>query len=163
LAVVNVLFVCLGNICRSPSAEAVFRAMVREAGLDGTVAADSAATASWNVGRPPDARARSEARRRGIEMPPRRARRVEVGDFARFDYVLAMDRGNHAELAARCPADASHRLGLFLDFAPDAGRREVPDPYNGGREDFERMFDLIEVGSRGLLDHIRRQGARIPD
>lgn len=152
---VNVLFVCLGNICRSPAAEGVFRALVVAHGLSERIGADSAGTAAWQTGRPPDARAQSEARRRGINIAGLRARRIEMVDFMSFDYVLAMDRANHADLCALCPPEEAHRLALFLDFA-GVPEREVCDPYYGPRDGFARMFDLIEVGSRALLDHVIR-------
>jgi protein-tyrosine phosphatase len=156
LRVINVLFVCLGNICRSPSAEVVFRAAVDRDGRTGTIAVDSAGITSWNVGLAADLRARREAARRGFDLSEKRARQVEARDFRRFDYLLAMDRRNHADLLARCPPDLRDRLALFLDFAPEAGVREVVDPYHGGADDFARMFDLLEIGARGLLAHLRR-------
>jgi protein-tyrosine phosphatase len=153
--VVNVLFVCLGNICRSPAAEGVFRALVQAQRLDDRIGADSAGIAGWQIGRPPDPRARSEAQRRGFNIGGLRARQIESADFSQFDYILAMDRANHAALSALCPPAEAHRLALFLDFAGGA-EREVADPYYGGREAFARMFDLIEDGARGLLAHIVR-------
>lgn len=152
---VNVLFVCLGNICRSPAAEGVFRALVDREGLGHKITADSAGTAAWQAGRSPDPRAQSEARRRGIDISGLRARRIIAADFARFEYVLAMDRDNHADLSALCPQAEAHRLGLFLDFSGLA-EREVADPYYGAHQAFARMFDLIEIGARGLLAHITR-------
>jgi len=154
--VVNVLFVCLGNICRSPSAEGVFRSLVAEAGLSDRISTDSAGMGSWHIGRPPDQRAQAEAKNRGISLSDLRARRVRRSDFMNFDYVLAMDRSNHADLAAMCPRGQEHRLAMFLDFAGDEGTREVPDPYYGGPSAFARMFDLIQTGSHGLLAHIRQ-------
>jgi protein-tyrosine phosphatase len=152
---VNVLFVCLGNICRSPSAEAVFRALVEREGLAGRIAVDSAGTGDWHIGKPPDPRAQKAARRRGFELSGLRARQAGPEDFRRFDYVLAMDRDNHADLADLCPPGEDHRLALLLDFAPGIDLDDVPDPYYGGAEGFEQMLDLIEVASRGLLAHIR--------
>jgi len=153
-----VLFVCLGNICRSPSAEGVFRALVRREGLSDRVYADSAGTYPYHVGKPPDRRAQAAARRRGVDISLLRARVVEPQDFFDFGHVLAMDDDNLADLVAICPPDAPTRPRLLLDFAPGAARREVPDPYYGGAADFEHMLDLIELGASGLLEQLRAEG-----
>lgn len=160
---VNVLFVCLGNICRSPSAEGVFRALIEREGLAGRITIDSAGTGDWHIGKPPDPRAQKAARRRGFEISGLRARQAEAEDFRRFDYVLAMDRDNHSDLAYLCPSGEEHRLTMFLDFAPDVDVRDVPDPYYGGAQGFEHMLDLIEIASRGLLAHIRETHIRERD
>lgn len=152
---VNVLFVCLGNICRSPAAEAIVRAMAAEAGLAERISADSAGTHDYQVGRPPDLRAQAAARRRGIDLSGLRARQVGSGDFFTFDLILAMDRNNLRDLTAVCPASQRHRLGLFLDHAPAAGRRDVPDPYYGDADGFEEMFDLIILGAQALVAELR--------
>ncbi|MDX9859502.1 MAG: low molecular weight protein-tyrosine-phosphatase [Rhodospirillales bacterium] len=152
---VNVLFVCLGNICRSPAAEGVFRALVEREGLADRIACDSAGTGSWHVGKVPDARMRAAAKRRGYDLESLRGRQVTVGDFERFDYVLAMDGENLANLTVLCPPGREGRLGRLLDFAPGAGRRDVPDPYYGGADGFERVLDLVEAGAAGLLADIR--------
>jgi Protein-tyrosine-phosphatase len=152
--VVKVLFVCLGNICRSPSAEGVFRHLVDGAGLGDRILVDSAGTSDWNVGRSPDPRAQAATRRRGVDIASIRARQVTVEDLRRFDYVLAMDAANLFALTAMCPADAGCGVHMLLDFAPDAGRRDVPDPYYDGPAAFEAMLDLIELGAAGLLRHI---------
>jgi protein-tyrosine phosphatase len=154
----RVLFVCLGNICRSPTAEAVFRDLVtREgAGLDIEVA--SAGTHGYHAGEPPDARAIDAALRRGIDMSQQRARMVEAADFARFDFVLAMDEQNFRRLQRIAPAELRQRLRLFLEFAPHLGRRDVPDPYYGGPTGFEDVLDLVEEASRGLLAALRQAG-----
>jgi protein-tyrosine phosphatase len=152
----SVLFVCLGNICRSPTAEGVFRHLCEGERLAGRIAIDSAGTGSWHVGDPPDRRAQAAARRRGIDMSAQRARQVQRADFQRFDYVLAMDRSNLEDLRDLCPDDFAGHLGLFLDFAPEASERDVPDPYYGGADGFDEVLDLIETASRGLLDEIRR-------
>lgn len=152
---VNVLFVCLGNICRSPSAEGVFRRMVEDAGLGAEIAVDSAGTGAWHVGAPPDRRAQAEAGRRGIAIGHLRGRQVAADDFAKFDYILAMDDDNHHSLMRLCPKGQEHRLRYMLDFAPGSGRRNVPDPYYGGPDGFRLVFDLIEEASRGLLADIR--------
>jgi protein-tyrosine phosphatase len=147
----RVLFVCLGNICRSPTAEGVLRAIATREFPALPISIDSAGTANYHVGEPPDRRTVAAARRRGYDLSSQRARQLHADDFERFDYVLAMDRANLAELERQRPAAASAQLGLFLDYAPDSGFEEVPDPYYGGVEDFERVLDLCEAGARGLL------------
>jgi protein-tyrosine phosphatase len=151
----HVLFVCLGNICRSPTAEGVFRASVARAGLAARIHVDSAGTGDWHVGRPPDNRAVAAARDRGYDLTDLRARQVRRSDFSRFDWILAMDRANLTALKAlRPPAYAGH-LGLFLELAPELGIIEVPDPYYGGSPDFVRMLDLIERASETLILHLQ--------
>ncbi len=152
---IRVLFVCMGNICRSPTAHGVFRSLVEQEGLAHLVSTDSAGTHAYHVGEPPDSRAQSTARRRGIDMSDLRARRVAAEDFAAFDYVLAMDRDNLALLLDACPADQAEKVCLFMDFASDWGADEVPDPYYGGPSGFESVFDMVEAASRGLIVHIR--------
>lgn len=147
----SVLFVCLGNICRSPTADAVFRAQVVRAGLGDRVHIDSCGTAGYHVGEPPDARATAAAARRGYDLSPLRARQFAAGDFDRFDYILAMDESNLAHLEARRPAGYRGRLDLFLALAPALGRREVPDPYYGGEQGFEEVLDLVEAAGEALL------------
>lgn len=151
---IRVLFVCMGNICRSPTAEGVFRAHVERAGLAGQVEADSAGTHGYHVGAAPDPRAQAAARRRGYDLSRLRARRVTASDFRRFDLILAMDRDNLALLREACPEPEHHRLRLFLDFAREADEDEVPDPYYGGPEDFERVLDLVEDAAAGLIEEI---------
>jgi protein-tyrosine phosphatase len=153
------LFVCLGNICRSPTAEGVLRAIAAREFPALDIEVDSAGTADYHVGQPPDRRTVGAARRRGYELAGLRARRVQPADFDRFDFVLAMDHANLAELESRRPPSAAARVGLFLEFAPDAGVAEVPDPYYGGTEDFERVLDLCEAAARGLLAQLAN-GAR---
>lgn len=154
---VKVLFVCLGNICRSPTAEGVFRALLRREGLDDRVAVDSAGTHAYHVGDPPDARAQAAARRRGVDISTLKGRKAVAADFEKFDYVLAMDRSNHANLLAICPRGREDRLRLFLGFAPHLGIDEVPDPYYGGESGFDDVLDMIEAAAEGLLDDIRRR------
>lgn len=152
----KILFVCLGNICRSPTAEIVFRAVAQRDAPDLVLQIDSAGTAAYHVGELPDQRTRQAAARRGYDMSALRARVVEVEDFEHFDLILAMDRENLRALERRAPARARDRLRLFLEFAPDAGVSEVPDPYYGGPNGFEDVLDLIEAASRGLIEHLRR-------
>lgn len=147
----RVLFVCLGNICRSPTAEAVLRKRAEEKGVPLTT--ESAGTYGFNVGRPPDARARQVAESRGYDLTGKRARAVKRSDFDRFDLLLAMDRENLADLRRMNPALAEGRARLLMDFAAGAAEgAEVPDPYNGDRGDFEHMLDLIERAVDGLID-----------
>jgi protein-tyrosine phosphatase len=154
---VRILFVCLGNICRSPTAEVVFRAVAQRDAPDLVLEIDSAGTAGYHVGELPDQRTRQAAARRGYDMSALRARVVEADDFEHFDLILAMDRENLRALERRAPAHARERIRLFLEFAPEAGIGEVPDPYYCGPNGFEDVLDLIEAASRGLLEHLRRQ------
>lgn len=151
----SVLFVCMGNICRSPTAEGVFRKVVTDAGLVDRIYIESAGTHAYHVGHPPDPRAQAAANRRGIVLKNIRAKRVQDEDFASFDYILAMDRDNLDELRTRAPGEYSGRLHLFLEFAGSGRGLEVPDPYYGGPSGFERVLDLVEEASRGLLQRIR--------
>jgi protein-tyrosine phosphatase len=152
---IKVLFVCLGNICRSPSAEGVFRKLVEEQGLLDQVEIDSAGTHAYHIGSPPDERAQEAASRRGINMSSLRGRRVDEGDFYVFDYVLAMDQSNEYHLREMAPAEEVHKIKLFLDYAPQRSESEVPDPYYGGHSGFENVLDLIEDASEGLLADIK--------
>lgn len=152
---VRILFVCMGNICRSPTAQGVFTKVVQEQGLEDQISVDSAGTHDYHIGKPPDERAREAASGRDVDLSALRARQVEAGDFTRFDYILAMDRENLDILQALRPIDANGRVGLFMDFAPELAEREVPDPYWGGRRGFERVIDMVEAASRGLLGHIQ--------
>ena len=150
----RVLFVCLGNICRSPTAEGVLRGIAAREFAGLPLYVDSAGTADYHVGEPPDRRTVAAARRRGYDLAGLRARHVQPADFTRFDHVLAMDNANLSELERLRPKDSTARLSLFLEFAPDAEYREVPDPYYGGTEDFERVLDLCETAARGLLTRL---------
>jgi len=153
---VRVLFVCMGNICRSPTAHGVFRDLVRKEGLQERIEIDSAGTHAYHVGNEPDQRAQATAQARGIDLSDLRARQVTADDFIDYDYILAMDEENHDILRALCPRGEEGRLRLFLEFAPGQGVREVPDPYYGGAQGFERVFDLVDAASRGLLKDIER-------
>jgi protein-tyrosine phosphatase len=154
---VKILFVCLGNICRSPTAEAVFRAVAAREAPELQIEVASAGTAGYHVGAPPDIRTRQAATRRGYDMSLLRARMVEPRDFEEFDLILAMDRENLNVLHRRAPAHVRERVRLFLEFAPDAVVTEVPDPYYGGPNGFEEVLDLVEAASRGLLQHLRQR------
>ncbi len=156
MAVVRVLFVCLGNICRSPSAQGLMEKVLEEEGLADRVEVDSAGTHAFHVGEPPDPRAQEAAARRGVDLSGQRARRVTAVDFARYDYILAMDRENLAALEAACPPEHVGKLRLLMEFAPDLGFDEVPDPYYGGPAGFDRVLDLLEAAVRGLVEHLRR-------
>lgn len=153
----GVLFVCLGNICRSPTAEGVFRARVAAAGLADRVRIDSAGTAGWHIGKPPDARSIRHAAERGVDLSALRARQVSPADFLQFDFLLAMDNDNREALLRMAPPTQRHKVSLFLDHAPAAGVREVPDPYYGGADDFARVLDLVEMAADGLVAHLREQ------
>jgi protein-tyrosine phosphatase len=153
----TILFVCLGNICRSPTAEGVLRTRAEQSGLGNQFSVDSAGTGDWHVGDPPDRRAIAHAAMRGYDLTPLRARQVSRDDFVHFRWILAMDRANLRVLEAIRPSAYDGHLGLFLDFAPDLGVREVPDPYYGGRDGFERVLDLIEAASDALLERIARR------
>ncbi len=152
---IRVLFVCLGNICRSPTAEGVFRDLVHREGLQDRIGTDSCGTGNWHVGDPPDARAVAEATRRGIPLDDLRARQLRPTDFETFDYVLGMDRRNLASLHSQCPPDHAAKVRLFLSFDTGARETEVPDPYYGGPDGFRDVFDMIDAASQGLLAHIR--------
>ena len=152
----SVVFVCMGNICRSPTAEGVFRHLAEQAGLSGQLHIDSAGTHAYHAGEPPDHRARAAAERRGMSLDGIYARRVMEEDFDRFDYVIAMDEDNLERLRAEAPAHHHDKLRLFLEFA-SSNEREVPDPYYGGSAGFERVLDLVEEASRGLLETLFRK------
>jgi protein-tyrosine phosphatase len=158
---VNVLFVCMGNICRSPTAEGVFISLVQKAGLQKKIGIDSAGTHAYHVGEPPDPRAQKTARARGIDISHLRARRAIEADFERFDYVLAMDMDNLKNLQAICPEQHTAKLSLLLDYASHSDVREVPDPYYGGPLGFERVLDMVEDAAHGLLQNILEQHPHI--
>ncbi len=151
----GILCVCLGNICRSPTAHGILRRLVQDAGLANHIRVDSAGTGDWHLGAPPDQRSAAAAARRGYQLGDLRARQVEIADFYSFDFILAMDRYNLEGLEALRPEDFQGHLGLFMDYG-NGGVREVPDPYNGGPQGFEKVLDLLENASRGLLAQLAR-------
>jgi protein-tyrosine phosphatase len=152
---VRILFVCTGNICRSPTAEGVFRHEVAKAGLQDHVEIISAGTHDYHVGDCPDPRSIAAARIRGYDLSSLRAQHLSASDFAAFDHLLAMDRGHQSILMRRSPPEHRHKIRLFMDHAPHLPHREVPDPYYGDDAGFELVLDLVEAASRGLLEHIR--------
>lgn len=156
---ISVLFVCMGNICRSPTAEGVFRKLHEEHSPELKLRVDSAGTHAYHIGQPPDRRAQAAALRRGIDISGHRGRLVEARDFLQFDYVLAMDHQNLRNLRALQPAGSAAVVGLLLEFAEGLELQEVPDPYYGERDGFEQVLDLVEVAGRGLLLDIRKRYA----
>ncbi len=152
-----ILFVCMGNICRSPTAEGVFRARAAQAGLAERLHIDSAGTHAYHVGHPPDPRSTEFAARRGVDLSTQRARQVVAGDFAAFDRIYAMDRDNLERLMAACPAQHRHKLGLLMQFATRSDADVVPDPYYGGANGFDLVLDYIEDASDGLLAELLRE------
>ena len=150
----RVLFVCLGNICRSPMAEGVFRTVAETRGLVPPVEVDSAGTGAWHLGHAPDRRARRAASARGIDISSQRARQVNTKDFGEFDLIVAMDRSNVAALKKLAPVHHHTTIRLLLDFAAGIAAREVPDPYYGGEDGFAHALDLIEAAAQGLAGYI---------
>ncbi|MDJ0712496.1 MAG: low molecular weight protein-tyrosine-phosphatase [Woeseiaceae bacterium] len=151
----HVLFVCMGNICRSPTAEGVFRHHVEAAGLADRIEIDSAGTHAYHVGEPPDRRSRAAAERRGVSLDGIKARRVSTADYERFDYIIAMDENNLHRLHQEAPDEHTAELRLFLEFSA-MSETEVPDPYYGGAAGFEHVLDLVDDASRGLLESLKR-------
>lgn len=154
---VGVLFVCTGNICRSPTAEGVARKLVAERGHEGRIEIDSAGTHGYHEGEPPDARSIEAAARRGVDLSAQRARRVRMDDFEAFELILAMDRGHDKILKRQAPGGAYPRIRMFLDYAPHLGTRDVPDPYYGAGDGFEQVLDMIEEGSRAWLRELEER------
>lgn len=152
---VSVLFVCLGNICRSPTAHGIFQKMVEDAGLKEKVLVDSAGTGDWHIGREPDSRAQHHARLRGYDLSSLRARLVTPEDFTRFDYILGMDHQNMLGMQSMVPSDYRGHFSLFLDFLNEGQGNEVPDPYYGGEAGFELVLDMVEQASANLLNDIK--------
>jgi protein-tyrosine phosphatase len=153
----RILLVCMGNICRSPTAEGVLRAQLERAGFAASVEVDSAGTLGYHAGEPPDQRALKTAAKRGYDISGLRARRVKDADFLRFDMILAMDRDNLESLRQACPLAQRDRLGLFLEYAHNFAEEEMPDPYYGGPEAFEYVLDLTEDAAIGLIELLRQQ------
>ncbi len=155
-APIKILFVCLGNICRSPTAHGIFEKMVADEGLQGAILVDSAGTGDWHIGKAPDPRASEAAMSRNHDLSHLRARQVRPEDFLEFDYILAMDKQNLLDLRALALPEFKGYLGLFLDYA-QGDLDEVPDPYSGGREGFDEVLDLVENTAQGLLSYLREQ------
>lgn len=154
---IKVLFVCMGNICRSPTAQGLFKQQVSQVGLSHLIEIDSAGTHDYRLGEPPDLRAQMTARKRGYDISQHLSRQIEPADFSKFDYVLAMDRNNYDVLHDLCPATMTHKIHMLLAFAPQLGRQDIPDPYCEGLSGFELVLDLIETANRGLLTHLQQQ------
>lgn len=151
---IKVLFVCMGNICRSPTAHGIFEKLVTDAGLAEQILIDSAGTISYHVGEPPDSRASQTAREHGIDLTCQRARQVRADDYQQQDYILAMDYDNLRSLQQSCPANQQHKLQLLLSYHPDEFLDQVPDPYYGGDSGFEQVYEMVELACRNLLTHI---------
>ncbi|MDC9729066.1 MAG: low molecular weight phosphotyrosine protein phosphatase [Methyloprofundus sp.] len=155
---IKVLFVCMGNICRSPSAEGVFRHLINTNQLQKSFSIDSAGTHAYHVDEAPDLRSQKAAKDRGIDLSAQRARKFIRGDFEDFDYLLAMDNENYSIMMQACPTEHQHKVQLFLDYAPHLKANEVPDPYYGGKYGFETVLDLIEEASTGFLNSLQSTG-----
>jgi protein-tyrosine phosphatase len=151
---VSVLFVCTGNICRSPTAEAIFRKLVADAGLSETILADSAGTHAYHVGEAPDPRAQDAAARRGYDLSVLRARRIDRTDFQRFDLIVAMDRSHLSMLSRMAEPAAAQKLKLMMSYAKRFRQQDVPDPYYGAPREFEEVLDLLEDAALGLFERL---------
>jgi len=154
----KVLFVCMGNICRSPSAEGVFNKIIAEQQLLDKFSIDSAGTHAYHIGESPDLRSQKAAKEREVDLSKIRARRVIMGDFEDFDYLLAMDEDNHSSMLQACSEEHQHKIKLFLEYAPHLSTREVPDPYYGGTYGFEKVLDLVEEASLGFIKALKTSG-----
>lgn len=155
---IKVLFVCMGNICRSPTAEGVFTKLINQKNIAEMFKVDSAGTHAYHVGNPPDARAQQAALRRGVELQQLRARKLHSSDYEYFDYILVMDDDNYAIAIHECPKEHKDKVRYFLDYAPFLGIREVPDPYYGGKLGFEQVLDMVEAASLGFLESLAKAG-----
>jgi protein-tyrosine phosphatase len=152
----SILMICMGNICRSPTAEGVFRHLAEKAGALDLLVIDSAGTHDYHVGKQPDSRAQEAARLRGYDLSDLRARQVSDRDFMDFDYILAMDQENLATLKRRCPPEHQHKVRLYLTYSSRFPDQEVPDPYYGGRQGFDHVLDMVEDAAKGLLEELQR-------
>lgn len=155
---IKVLFVCMGNICRSPTAEGIFTQLINSQNLTARFVIDSAGTHAYHVGKPPDERAQAAALERGIELQHLRARQIHSSDFEYFDYVLVMDDDNHVIVMRECPEEYKEKVKYLLDYAPDLGIREVPDPYYGGKRGFDAVLDMVEAAAAGFLASLQNAG-----
>lgn len=160
---IKVLFVCMGNICRSPTAEGVFTKLLKEQNLEDNFIIDSAGTDAHHVGESPDLRAQNAASERGVELTHLRARKVIMADFEDYDYLLAMDDDNYEALISACPQKYAEKISYLLEYAPQLAVREVPDPYYGGKYGFERVLDMVEAASLGFLAMLQKTGRIIKD
>lgn len=151
---IKVLFVCMGNICRSPTAEGVFVHLLKQKGSSEQFVVDSAGTHAYHVGEMPDSRAQQTARQRGIDLSFIRARKFSAADFEHFDFILAMDTDNLQILQQACPPEYQHKVQLFLDYAPQRAEQDVPDPYYGGPQGFEHVFDLVADAAEGFYKRV---------
>lgn len=161
MSTTRVLFVCLGNICRSPTAHGVFQHMVDQRGWQDKIKVDSAGTSDWHIGHPPDKRTVQAASQRGYDLSTLKARQACRSDFHTYNYILAMDQNNLRELQRLCPENYTGHLSLFLHFSSQELYEEIPDPYYGGARGFETVLDLVENASQGLLEHISTQSENI--
>lgn len=152
----SILMICMGNICRSPTAEGVFRHLAEKAGALDQLVIDSAGTHDYHVGSQPDPRAQEAALRRGYDLSALRARQVSDRDFIEYDYILAMDQENLASLKRRCPPEHRHKVRLYLSYSTRFSNQEVPDPYYGGRQGFDQVLDMVEDAAQGLLEELQR-------
>ncbi len=155
---IKVLFVCMGNICRSPTAEGVFVKLIEEQGKANQFEIDSGGTHAYHEGEPPDIRAQKAAQARDVKLNHLKARKVVAGDFEDYDYLLAMDKDNFSVLTEACPEELRHKIKYFLDYAPQLNTREVPDPYYGGRYGFEEVLDLVEEAAKGFVTTLKQNG-----
>lgn len=155
---IRVLFVCMGNICRSPTAEGVFATLVESENVDSRFVIDSAGTHAYHTGDTPDLRAQKAAKDRGVDLAKLKARKVVVGDYEDFDYLLVMDDDNYRIIMEFCPEEHQHKIKHFLEYAPHLDTLEVPDPYYGGKYGFERVLDMIEEASAGFLNSLKQSG-----
>ena len=153
---IKVLFVCMGNICRSPTAEGVFNKLLADLGTEDRFLVDSAGTHAYHVGEGSDQRSQQTARSRGVDLSSIRARKVSPSDFEQFDHILAMDSDNYYLLVAASPSEYHYKIKLFLDFAPESNKSDVPDPYYGGQNGFNHVFDLVEDASQGFYTSVMK-------